>query len=115
MRISNVLSVVAATGLVLAAASTSATSAADANTPSPPAITCAAGKLVAKGTNGWRINGAAPWKWDQSTAAATFTNCDGDNHCDSANMTGKACTGTVKAYVCTSSTCTSMSVTVTGS
>jgi len=113
MRISHILSVVAMTGLVLAA--TSSTSSADSATPSPPAIKCTGGKLIATPVNGWRINGAGPWKWDQATSAATFTNCDSDNHCDSANFTGRTCTGTVKAYVCTSTTCTSMSVTVTGS
>ena len=98
-------------GVVAAAASTSA----DSNTPSPPAVKCAAGKLTATPVNGWRINGAGPWKWDQATSAPTFTNCDHDNHCDAVNITGKACTGTVKAYVCTSTQCTSMSVPVTGS
>jgi hypothetical protein len=111
MRISHLLTVVIVTGLVFA----SSMSAADSTTPSPPAIKCTGGKLVATPTNGWRINGAGPWKWDQATTPATFANCDADNHCDSATFTGKACTGTVKAYVCTSTTCTSMSVPVTGS
>jgi hypothetical protein len=115
MRVSNVLSFVAVSSVILAAASTSSMSAADATTPSPPAISCAGGKLTATTVNGWRINGAGPWKWDQATSAATFTNCDHDNHCDSASFVGRSCTGTVKAYVCTSTTCTSMSVAVTGS
>jgi hypothetical protein len=114
MRVSNVLGVVVVTSVILAVASMSSMSAADSASPSPPSIACAGGKLTASTVNGWRINGAAPWKWDQATTAPTFTNCDHDNHCDSASFVGKACTGTVKAYVCTSTTCTSMSVAVTG-
>ncbi len=112
MRRSNVQIVFAVVVLV---AATSSMSVADSTTPSPPAIKCAAGQLTATPTNGWRINGAGPWKWDQATGAPSFTHCDADNHCDSVSITGKACTGTVKAYVCTASQCTSMSVAVTGS
>lgn len=112
MRFSNTLSLAAVTSLVLAAVSMSS---ADSSTPTPPTIKCTGGKLTATSANGWRINGAGPWKWDQATSPATFTNCDHDNHCDSASFTGRSCTGTVKAYVCTSSQCTSMSVAVTGS
>jgi len=115
MRTSNVFSLLAMTGLVLASAAMSSTTTADSTTPSPPAIKCVAGKLTATPVNGWRINGAGPWKWDQATSPASFTNCDHDNHCDAVSFTGRSCTGTVKAYVCTASQCTSMSVAVTGS
>jgi hypothetical protein len=113
MRISKIVSVVAFAGLALAGASS--VSSADP-APTPPSISCKAGKLTATSAGGWRVNGAAPWKWDQATGPASFKNCDKDNHCDSASFTGKACTGTVRAFVCTSSTCAPpMNVTVTGS
>ena len=115
MRNSKVLSVLSLVGAMVSVAAISSTSVADSTTPSPPAIKCSGGKLTATPVNGWRINGAAPWKWDQATGAPSFTNCDHDNHCDSVTIVGRACTGTVKAYVCTSSQCTSMSVAVTGS
>ena len=113
MRISKVASVIAFAGLALAAAAS--TSAADP-APTPPAISCKAGKLTATSAGGWRVNGAAPGKWEQATGAASFKNCDKDNHCDSASFAGKACTGTVTAYVCTGSSCAPpMKVAVTGS
>jgi hypothetical protein len=113
MRISKIVSVVAFAGLALAAASSP--SSADP-APTPPTISCKAGKLTATSAGGWRVNGAAPWKWDQATGPASFKNCDKDNHCDSASFTGKTCTGTVRAFVCTSSTCAPpMNVSVTGS
>jgi hypothetical protein len=113
MRISKLVSVIAFVGLAVAAASAAADPA-----PTPPTISCKAGKLTATSAGGWRVNGAAPWKWDQAAGAkAAFKNCDGDNHCDSATFTGgKACSGTVTAYVCTGSSCAPpMKVAVTGS
>jgi hypothetical protein len=115
MRISKLLSVIVFAGLAVAAASASAD---PSPNPTPPKISCKAGKLVATSAGGWRVNGAATWKWDQAPGvAASFQNCDKDNHCDSATFVGgKSCTGNVTVYVCTSSNCSPpFKVPVTGS
>jgi hypothetical protein len=103
MKISKIVSVVVFAGLAVAAASASADP-----SPVPPTLSCKGGTLTASSAGGWRVNGAAPWKWDQATGAPTFKNCDKDNHCDSATFSGgKSCSGTVTAFVCTGSNCAS--------
>jgi hypothetical protein len=114
MRLSKALFGLVSAGLVASAMATSSPSMAD-DGPPPPDVQCKGGDLTVKGKGGWRVNGAAPWSWDQATGPASFQGCDKDNHCDSAKFKGKACSGTVKVFVCTATTCAPpMKVPVTG-
>jgi hypothetical protein len=101
MRLSKALGSVVAAAVAIAAVTLSGPSNADDDSSSYVTVTCAGGKLSAKGMNGWEINGAAPWKWNgQKFADSDFTGCDKDKHCASVSHTGDKCSGDVSAFVC---------------
>lgn len=60
-------------------------------------VTCSGGALTAKAVAPWHTNEAAPWKWDQGTKVSVTK--------EEAKFTGKACTGTLKAFVCNGDQC----------
>ena len=103
MRLTKVMGSLFAAGAILVAMSTSSPSKAD--TPVAPKPECKNGVLTITPQGGWDLNGGGPWKWDQGDGAPKFKDCDKDNHCKAGTWKAKSCSGTLKAYVCTASTC----------
>jgi hypothetical protein len=99
MRVSKVLGSLFVLGATLVALSASAGDNPDVSTLVK--VTCKEGGAVTveKKDAKWHLNNKAPWKWEGS-APASLTE-------DLATFKGKACTGTIKAYVCSGDTCLS--------
>jgi hypothetical protein len=95
MRVSKILSAVAAVGVALVGVATTTDS--RAGDEELVSVTCNAGAVTATGQQGYHTNPQAPWKWDKGEKVSV------DEH--AAKFKGAKCEGTIKAYVCKADQC----------
>jgi hypothetical protein len=90
MRVSKILgSLVAVGAFVIGVTATTESRAGDEEFVD---VKCKDGEVTAKGKGGYHTNEKAPWKWDGGQKVAL-------TH-DAATFKGKACSGTLTAFVC---------------
>lgn len=102
MRVSKFLGSLLAVGAAVVAIT--ATTESRAGDESLVKVTCSGGSVSAEATGPWHVNDKAPWKWDKGDKVSVVKE-DSSHHNGLATFKGKACEGTLTAFVCNGDTC----------